>query len=144
MEIRQMTERTCTYHDPWNQLRCTECAAIVDLCLCANVGLSAHERLTSADGIVLSMIRGELNAARGQFPDSTHMMVALMEEVGELSQAMIDHDRDGSKTAQQVLREAVQVATMAIRVAVEGDDNFAYLFPVPASEQRKRMPTRPM
>jgi len=33
-----------------------------------------------------------------------------------------------------VLREAVQVAAMAIRLAVEGDDNFLYSFPVVEDE----------
>jgi hypothetical protein len=139
-----MTDRTCTYHDPWNIVRCTECGTTVDLCVCANVTLSAHERLNSSDGIVIRMVRGELDAARASFPNATHMVVALMEEVGELAQAMIDHDRSGSKTPHEVLREAVQVASMAIRIAVEGDDNFSYLFPVPVSEQRKRTPPRPL
>lgn len=140
-----MSDRTCTYHDPWNILRCTECGVTVDLCLCANVGLSAQERLNSPDGIVVMMVRGELDAARASFPNAQHMVVALMEEVGELAQAMIDHDRGGSQTAQQVLREAVQVASMAIRIAVEGDDNFAYICPVTeVAQQRKRTPTRPL
>jgi hypothetical protein len=33
-----------------------------------------------------------------------------------------------------VLREAVQVASMAIRIATEGDDNFAYMFPTVEEE----------
>jgi NTP pyrophosphatase (non-canonical NTP hydrolase) len=76
------------------------------------------------------MVRGELDAARGKFPETTHMLAALMEEVGELAQALMEHDRDGSQTTQEVLREAVQVAAMAIRVAAEGDENFVYEFPV--------------
>jgi NTP pyrophosphatase (non-canonical NTP hydrolase) len=97
--------------------------------LCANVDLSAHQRLNSVDGQIILMVRGELDAARGQFPGSTHMLAALMEEVGELAQALMEHDRDGSQTTQEVLREAVQVAAMAIRVAAEGDENFVYEFP---------------
>jgi NTP pyrophosphatase (non-canonical NTP hydrolase) len=89
----------------------------------------AHERVTSPDGIVITMVRGELVAARGKFPESLHQFAALVEEVGELAQALMEHDRDGSQTTAMVLREAVQVAAMAIRVATEGDDNFAYVFP---------------
>lgn len=121
--------RTCTFLDPQNMERCTECGVTVDLCLCANVDLSAHNRLNSTDGMIMTMVRGELDAARSQFPETTHMLAALMEEVGELAQAMMEHDRDGSQTTQEVLREAVQVATMAIRVAAEGDENFVYQFP---------------
>lgn len=122
--------RTCTFLDPQNMERCTECGISLDLCLCANVDLSAHQRLNSVDGQIISMVRGELDAARGKFPGSTHMLAALMEEVGELAQALMQHDTDGSQTTQEVLREAVQVAAMAIRVAAEGDENFVYEFPV--------------
>lgn len=122
--------RTCSYSDPQNMGRCTECGITLDLCLCANVNLSAHQRLNSADGIIISMVRGELDAARKQFPETTHMLAALTKNVGELAQAMMEHDRDSSQTTQQVLREAVQVATMAIRIAAEGDENFVYQFPV--------------
>lgn len=122
--------RTCTFLDQQNTERCTECGVSIDLCLCANVDLSAHQRLNSTDGMIISMIRGELDAARGKFPGSTHQLAALMEEVGELAQAMMEHDRDGSQTVQEVLREAVQVAAMAIRVAAEGDENFVYQFPI--------------
>lgn len=121
--------RVCTFLDPQNIERCTECGVSLDLCLCANVDLSAHQRLNSVDGQIILMVRGELDAARGQFPGSTHMLAALMEEVGELAQALMEHDRDGSQTTQEVLREAVQVAAMAIRVAAEGDENFVYEFP---------------
>ena len=124
-----MTKRTCTYLDPHNTLTCSECGKSVEMCQCVNPDDSAHERLHSNDGLVFNLIRGELSAARKMFPESTHMLVALMEEVGELSQAMMEHDRDGSQTVQMVLREAVQVACMAIRVATEGDENFSYSFP---------------
>lgn len=124
-----MIDRTCTFLDQHRMQRCTECSATIDLCLCVDVDVQALDRLTSPDGIVISMVRGELDAARKKFPDNLHQLVALMEEVGELAQAMMEHDRDGSQTIQMVLREAVQVASMAIRVATEGDENFSYLFP---------------
>ena len=124
-----MPDRSCTYLDPHNIPACTECGSGVDLCICVRPDDMAHERLTSLDGIVITMVRGELAAARGKFPTSLHHLAALMEEVGELAQALMEHDRDGSQTIAMVLREAVQVATMAIRVATEGDDNFAYIFP---------------
>lgn len=129
-----MNERSCTFLDPQLQERCTECGVTIDLCLCVNINDSAHERLASPDGLVITMIRGELQAARKQFPRTTHMLAALMEEVGELAQAMMEHDVDGSQTTAQVLREAVQVATMAIRVATEGDENFVYQFPTVEEE----------
>jgi NTP pyrophosphatase (non-canonical NTP hydrolase) len=94
----------------------------------------AQERWTSPDGLVMKMITDELAAAREAFPGKTHMLAALLEEVGELAQAMIQHDRKQGTSVHEVLREAVQVAAMAIRLAVEGDDNFLYAFPVVEEE----------
>lgn len=67
-------------------------------------------------------IRNELAKARKHFGTS-HTLAALQEEVGELAQAMIDLEM-GSAQDSDVYEEAVQVATMAIRVATEGDDTF--------------------
>lgn len=129
-----MTERSCTYLDPHNATRCTECGRDLPLCECLRPDDIAHDRIHSPDGVVLAMVKGELIAARKKFPETTHMLAALTEEVGELNQAMMQHDVDGSQTIAMVLREAVQVACMAIRVATEGDENFAYMFPTVEEE----------
>jgi NTP pyrophosphatase (non-canonical NTP hydrolase) len=65
------------------------------------------------------------------------MFAALVEEVGELAKALMEHDRGLGTSTQQVLREAVQVACMAIRVATEGDSNFTYLYPLVEDELPK-------
>lgn len=122
--------RTCTYHDKHNTLCCTECGSDLTLCQCTGVDEQAQERWTSPDGLVMNMVREELISAREAFPENTHKLAALVEEVGELAQAMIQHDRKLGTSVHEVLREAVQVACMAIRVAVEGDDNFLYQFPI--------------
>lgn len=124
-----MTERSCVYRDRHNLPACTECGQGIDLCQCVSLDEQAHARNHSPDGIVIKLIIGELAAARAKFPDNLHQLAALTEEVGELAQAMIQHDVDGTQTTQQVLREAVQVAAMAIRVATEGDQNYSYMFP---------------
>lgn len=72
-------------------------------------------------------ISAELGYALKHFPNNKHQLAALFEEVGELSQALIDHDR-GKKTGAQVFEEAVQVAAMAIRIALEGSEEFGYTF----------------
>jgi NTP pyrophosphatase (non-canonical NTP hydrolase) len=71
--------------------------------------MSAH------DTDFLASVIEELHRARRKFPDSTHSLAALMEEVGELSKAMLD------EPLRNVRAEAVQVAVMALRVAVDGD-----------------------
>jgi NTP pyrophosphatase (non-canonical NTP hydrolase) len=80
------------------------------------------------------MIRDELRAAREAFPGNTHMLCALVEEVGEVAKAIMEHDRRQGTSVQEVLREAVQVASMAVRLAVEGDENFLYEFPIVEDE----------
>jgi NTP pyrophosphatase (non-canonical NTP hydrolase) len=82
----------------------------------------------------MKMITDELVAARTAFPGTTHMLAALVEEVGEVAQAMMHHDLKQGIGVHEVLREAVQVGCMAIRLAVEGDDNFLYSFPVVEDE----------
>jgi hypothetical protein len=87
---------------------------------------SAHRRLWSDDGKIIRAIRGELQQAREKFPGAQYMLTALNEEVGELNKAMMEHSRGENVTTAEVYNEAIQVATMAIRVAVEGDDDFSY------------------
>ncbi len=122
--------RECTFRNKHSVECCTECGLGIDFCQCIEPGHKAEERLTSADGLVMSMIRDEVKSAREAFPGKTHMLAALVVEVGELAQAMMEHDRQQGTSVQECLREAIQVAAMAVRVAVEGDDNFLYEFPV--------------
>lgn len=118
--------RECTYFDSHQRERCTECGITVDLCKCQNLNDNAHRRLWSDDGKMIRSIRGELQQAREAFPDSRYMLCALMEEVGELAQAIMEHSRGENKTAAEVYHEAIQVATMAIRIGTEGDSDFTY------------------
>jgi len=72
-------------------------------------------------------IDAELRFTRAKFPHNTHNLAALMEEVGELAQALMHHAR-GKATSAEVFAEAIQVAVMAIRVAEEGSAEFPYCF----------------
>jgi len=132
-----MPDRTCTYMSPYNSPVCTECGSALDLCVCIDPDAMAHDRLTSVDGLVIRMIKDELVAARDAFPGDTHMLAALVERVGEVSRGLMEHDRGLGTTTQQVLREAVQVAAMAVRLATEGDSNFSYLYPLVEEELPK-------
>lgn len=125
-----MTERSCIYYDPYNKPCCTECGSDLQLCQCENPDEAAHQRITSPEGVIISMIMGQLDADRAEGADTTHLLATLSKSTGELAQAMIEHDRAQGTTVQEVMREAVRVATMAIRIATEGDENFLYEFPV--------------
>lgn len=71
----------------------------------------------------LNDIRREIGRARAKFPGTNLVLAALTEEVGELAKAMLKR-RAGKMTNNDVWNEAVQVAAMALRCAVEGDPSF--------------------
>lgn len=62
-------------------------------------------------------VLAELTKARRKFPGDNCTYVALGEEVGELAKAMLD------ETPSRVREEAVQVAVMAARCALDGDSS---------------------
>lgn len=65
------------------------------------------------------LIDDEVVAARIKFPENTHKLAALVEEVGELAQAMLK-----GESIDRIIDEAKQVAAMAIRIIEEGDSDF--------------------
>lgn len=75
--------------------------------------------------ITMAAVSAEVARARILFPGNKQQLAALVEEVGELAQALIDHDR-GKATADDIQKEAVQVAAMAIRLLEEGSAEFTY------------------
>jgi hypothetical protein len=61
----------------------------------------------------------EIHRAKGLHPSNKHLAVALMEEVGELSKALLEgHDPE------KIWLEATHVACVATRIATEGDRDF--------------------
>lgn len=83
----------------------------------------------------------EAAGARAKFPGNRHMLAALMEEVGELAQSLLEQGR-GSMSADDVYAEAIQVAAMALRIAVEGSLEFPDYKPS-AAQSRGFKPTSP-
>ena len=63
----------------------------------------------------LDEVRAEIIRARHKFPGDRIMGLAFAEEAGELVKAMLD------EPAANVRKEAVQVATMAARIVLDGD-----------------------
>lgn len=66
-------------------------------------------------------ITAELGRARAKFPGSARTFKALTEEVGELAKALLDVKAGDAQSNRNVYYEAVQVATMAIRMMEEGE-----------------------
>ena len=61
----------------------------------------------------------EVKKAAQRFPQPNPTLAALMEEVGELAKAFLDKE-----PKENIYKEAVQVAAMAMRCALEGDPQF--------------------
>lgn len=78
----------------------------------------------------VASILEEVRRARGMFAVGENNFAALIEEVGELANALIEH-KAGKASEEAVFKEAVQVAAMAIRVIEEGSPEFPYRGPRP-------------
>lgn len=65
-------------------------------------------------------VTSELFAARQKFPSSNCCVAALMEEVGELTQAVLKVAA-GKWPAERIREEGIQVMAMALRIMTEGD-----------------------
>ncbi|AOX10021.1 hypothetical protein Q5O_16995 [Pseudomonas putida JB] len=83
--------------------------------------LGIHENYLDGENAELECfiraVRCEVMRAQKLFPGRRLMGLAFNEEVGELNKALLD------EPWKQVYKEAVQAATMAARVALEGDES---------------------
>lgn len=68
---------------------------------------------------VMQDIRDEVRRARRKFPHNRHLLGALMEQVGELAQALLQ-----GKSQREIQCEAIQVACVAIRILEERDADY--------------------
>ncbi len=69
----------------------------------------------SANESTLDAIAGEVMKAREKFPGTRFLLAALVEEVGELAEAI------GTCDKKHIRKEAIQVCAVAIRIIEEGD-----------------------
>lgn len=67
---------------------------------------------------LMAEIEKELTRARAKFPGKNVTFAALIEEVGELATAIFE------EPAENVGKEAIQVAVMAIRLILDGDQTY--------------------
>jgi len=92
----------------------------------------------SPQALTLQAIHAEVMRARLKFPGNHVMLAALMEEVGELANALLElrfatvakqpaYDLD--RLRDNVQKEAVQVAAVAIRILEDGDSSFPEYVP---------------
>ncbi len=83
----------------------------------------------------------EVQKARAKFPNGRHLLPALMEEVGELANALLEQEYGHGVSSEDVYREAVQVATAAMRIAEEGEPVFPKYQPAPTPDASDDPPT---
>ena len=71
-------------------------------------------------------LESEYQGAMNKFPGNRCNVAALMEEVGELSQALLQlqFEPKKNKTRADVYQEAIQVAAMAMKIALNGSSEF--------------------
>lgn len=77
---------------------------------------------------LINDLKNELYSASEHHPSTVDLLPALMEEVGELSQALLQQKYESGKGVknEHVYAEAMQVAALAIRIARDGIDGFPY------------------
>ena len=104
-----------------------------------------HTVVLAQDWQKLAMdIDKELTRARQKFPDSDFLFAALVKKVGGVAMVMVDQTREQANLPRQyshqlptlsaeintnIYKKLVQVAVMAIRLAQEGETQFAYCPP---------------
>ena len=66
----------------------------------------------------INNLQAETSRARGKFPTNDQLLVALIEEVGEVARAVLEKDFTHARI------EALQVATVAMRLVEEGDSSW--------------------
>jgi NTP pyrophosphatase (non-canonical NTP hydrolase) len=72
------------------------------------------QTLDRLSGIQIIELQREVASARKKFPGNRFLLTALMEEVGELAQAILQKNPGWRK-------EALQCACVAMRIFAEGD-----------------------
>lgn len=78
-------------------------------------------------------VKAEAQAARLLFTN-TDLVLAMAEEFGEVVKAILDQKQKKGVLSEEIRKECVQAAAMAMRLATEGDPCFpGYAPPVPES-----------
>ncbi len=81
--------------------------------------LESYCSLLGMTGVIMS----EVEKAREKFPAPNTTFAAMVEEVGEVGKALMDLEL-GAIHRDDLIKECVQVAVMAVRIATEGDPGF--------------------
>jgi hypothetical protein len=75
----------------------------------------------------LDAVAREFYGAKRKFPSNRFNVAALGEETGELNKALLDAEF-GKEHPSNIYTEAVQTASMAMRIALDGSQEFSYAY----------------
>jgi len=111
--------------------KCIACAGPECACWChlsplfSDAQVRALQRrsrfsVKAPDELTLTAVAAEVMRARIKFPGNRFLLAALTEEVGELARALLQ-----KKPKDELERECLQVAALAVRLCEEGDAAFA-------------------
>lgn len=91
-----------------------------------NIQLLIKDDSVSLEEAIFFCISKELSSAMKKFPDPVHSLAALSEEVGELNKVMLQYQYEPDKnvTMDDIVGEAIQVASMAVKIILYGDTTF--------------------
>lgn len=78
----------------------------------------AMPRYPTLSASTITALEQEIARCRAKFPKNDLMLAALTEEIGELAEALQSDNSDN------ICKEALQVACVAVRIAEEGDTTF--------------------
>lgn len=114
--------RSCSFLNRRRQEFCTECGADLTLCVCEDPDEAAHQRLNSSEGQFIRAVGAALDAPG----INDHLYESLVEKVGDLGAALVDHNQTRSPAPDEIYRILVEIATFATRIATEGTPEYAY------------------
>jgi hypothetical protein len=117
-----MDIRICTYLDPRQIARCTECGVTADLCLCPQVSELAHRRLSTPAGKFLQSVFAQAETSQ----PSDNLFERLNWEFGDLGMKLVRHNRTRDPSPEEIYAAMVKIAAGLTRLATEGTDEYAY------------------
>lgn len=115
---------TCSFLNRRRQEFCTECGKDLTLCQCEDPDESAHLRLNSLDGKFLAAVTEVLDAP--VFPHQDYLYERLVQSVGELGAAFVEHNKVRTPPADEIYRLLVRIGAITTRLATEGTPEYAY------------------
>jgi len=115
--------RICTFLDPRQKERCTECGITIDLCQCRDVNQSAYERTQTPEGEFLRAIEAETV----HFERTTHRFESLVKLVGELGVKLVSNADTGSPAPSDIYQTLAKIGAVTVKLGSGGTDEYPYI-----------------